>query len=112
MENVQNLVFTELPEMQHTSGQVSARRFRANLEAVFKFPLLCIWAIYIMAGFDDAGVFFSDNFGSEDQPDDGQISRQQVKNRFRDFIRQFHEGNFSYRYRWVLVPHVYLMLGL
>ena len=53
-----------------------------------------------MAGFDDAGVFFSDNFGSEDQGDDpDRVNRQQVKNRLRDFIRQFHEGNFSYRYR-------------
>ncbi|OWF42189.1 DNA replication licensing factor mcm5-like [Mizuhopecten yessoensis] len=52
-----------------------------------------------MAGFDDAGVFFSDNFGSEDQTDENQINRQQIKKRFKDFIRQFHEGNFSYRYR-------------
>ena len=55
-----------------------------------------------MAGFDDPGVFFSDNFlGSEDQQDDQQINRQQIKNRFREFIRQFHEGNFTYRYRLV-----------
>ena len=52
-----------------------------------------------MAGFDDAGVFFSDNFGSEDTHDEQQINRQQIKNKLRDFIRQFHEGNFSYRYR-------------
>ncbi|XP_063426896.1 DNA replication licensing factor mcm5-like [Mytilus trossulus] len=52
-----------------------------------------------MAGFDDAGVFFSDNFGSEDQNDDNQVNRQQVKKRLKDFIRQFHEGNFTYTYR-------------
>ena len=55
-----------------------------------------------MSGFDDPGIFFSDNFGSEDQPDDGQVNRQQTKNRFREFIRQFHEGNFSYNYRYEL----------
>ena len=55
--------------------------------------------IHTMAGFDDAGVFFSDNFGSEDQPDDGNANRLQIKKRFKEFIRQFHEGNFSYRYR-------------
>jgi DNA replication licensing factor MCM5 len=55
-----------------------------------------------MAGFDDAGVFFSDNFGSEDQNDDNQISRQQVKKRLKDFIRQFHEGNFTYTYRYTV----------
>ena len=50
-------------------------------------------------GFDDPGIFFSDNFGSEDQSNEDQINRTQVKKRFKDFIRQFHEGNFSYRYR-------------
>jgi hypothetical protein len=53
----------------------------------------------IMAGFDDAGVFFSDNIGSEDQQDELNINRQQLKKRFKDFIKQFHEGNFSYIYR-------------
>lgn len=52
-----------------------------------------------MSGFDDLGVFFSDNFGSEDQPDDQHINRQEIKKRLKDFIRQFHEGNFSYKYR-------------
>ena len=52
-----------------------------------------------MAGFDDPGIFFSDNFGSEEQQDDANINRQQVKNKFREFIRQFHEGNFTYKYR-------------
>ena len=50
-------------------------------------------------GFDDPGIFFSDNFASEEQNNEDQINRQQVKKRFKDFIRQFHEGNFSYRYR-------------
>ena len=54
-----------------------------------------------MAGFDDPGIFFSDNFGSEDQQDDLQIDRQHIKNKFKEFIRQFHEGNFTYRYRCV-----------
>ncbi|KAK7488402.1 hypothetical protein BaRGS_00020376 [Batillaria attramentaria] len=58
-----------------------------------------------MEGFDDAGIFYSDNFGSEDQPDENQIDRLQVKKRFKEFIRQFHEGNFSYRYRDQLKRH-------
>ncbi|XP_052769415.1 DNA replication licensing factor mcm5-like [Mya arenaria] len=56
-------------------------------------------------GFDDPGIFFSDNFGSEDQNNDDQINRVQVKKRFKDFIRQFHEGQFSYRYRDELKRH-------
>lgn len=54
-----------------------------------------------MAGFDEGGVFFSDNFASEEQTDENQINRQQVKKRLKDFIRQFHEGNFSYTYRYI-----------
>ncbi|XP_074650291.1 DNA replication licensing factor mcm5-like [Tubulanus polymorphus] len=58
-----------------------------------------------MAGFDEAGVFFSDNFGSEDRADEQTASRNQTKKRFKDFIRQFHEGNFSYKYRDQLKRH-------
>jgi DNA replication licensing factor MCM5 len=54
-----------------------------------------------MEGFDDPGVFFSDNFGTDEQGEEQQNNRQQIKGRFREFIRQFHEGNFSYRYRYV-----------
>lgn len=57
-----------------------------------------------MAGFDEGGVFFSDNFASEEQNDENQINRQQVKKRLKDFIRQFHEGNFSYTYRYIFFP--------
>ncbi|CAG5130699.1 unnamed protein product [Candidula unifasciata] len=56
-------------------------------------------------GFDDAGIFYSDNFGPDDQTDEAQIDRQQVKRRFKQFIREFHEGNFSYRYRDQLKRH-------
>lgn len=52
-----------------------------------------------MEGLDDAGIFYSDNFGSEDQPDENNVDRLHVKKRFKEFIRQFHEGNFSYKYR-------------
>ncbi|KAK7104511.1 DNA replication licensing factor mcm5-A-like [Littorina saxatilis] len=52
-----------------------------------------------MEGFDDAGIFYTDNFGTDDQSDAGQIDHVHVKKRFKEFIRQFHEGNFSYRYR-------------
>lgn len=52
-----------------------------------------------MEGFDDAGVFFSDNFGNEDNRNDFGISLQAVKRKFKDFLREFHEGNFNYKYR-------------
>ncbi|XP_068244226.1 DNA replication licensing factor Mcm5 [Palaemon carinicauda] len=52
-----------------------------------------------MEGFDDPGIFFSDNFSQEDQQDQNQINLQAVKKKFREFLRQFHEGNFNYKYR-------------
>lgn len=52
-----------------------------------------------MEGFDDPGIFFSDNFASEDNADRGQLNFQIIKKKFKEFIREFHEGNFNYKYR-------------
>ncbi|CAH0594150.1 unnamed protein product [Chrysodeixis includens] len=52
-----------------------------------------------MEGFDDPGVFFSDNFGVEENESQDQINLQAVKKKFKEFIRQFHSGNFNYKYR-------------
>ena len=56
-----------------------------------------------MSGFDEAGIFFSDNFGGEDdaasQMGGDRINRVATKKRFKDFIRQFHLGTFDYVYR-------------
>lgn len=52
-----------------------------------------------MEGFDDAGVFFSDNFGGDQQPDGAQINLQAVKKKYKEFIRTFNEDNFFYKYR-------------
>lgn len=55
-----------------------------------------------MSGFDDPGVFFSDNFGGGDEQNDRQAQRSQVKKKLRDFLREFHvttEGGVTYAYR-------------
>ncbi|TDG42623.1 hypothetical protein AWZ03_010951 [Drosophila navojoa] len=52
-----------------------------------------------MEGFDDAGVFFSDNFGNDHNPDGAQINLQAVKKKYKEFIRTFNEDNFYYKYR-------------
>ncbi|KPI92404.1 DNA replication licensing factor Mcm5 [Papilio xuthus] len=52
-----------------------------------------------MEGFDDPGVFFSDNFGVEENESQDQINLQAVKKKFNEFIRQYHTGNFNYKYR-------------
>ncbi|XP_077300178.1 minichromosome maintenance 5 [Arctopsyche grandis] len=51
-----------------------------------------------MAGFDDPGVFFSDALNAG-EANEGAPAFTQVQSRFRDFIRQFHEGHFNYKYR-------------
>ncbi|XP_033127896.1 DNA replication licensing factor MCM5-like [Anneissia japonica] len=52
-----------------------------------------------MSGFDDQQIFYSDNFGSEEQQADGKINKLGVQRRFKDFIRKYHDANFLYKYR-------------
>ncbi|XP_020618458.1 DNA replication licensing factor mcm5-like [Orbicella faveolata] len=58
-----------------------------------------------MSGFDERPVYFSDAFGSEEQADEREVNRISAKKRFREFIREFHEGTFSYPYRDQLKRH-------
>ena len=54
-----------------------------------------------MAGFDDVGVFFSDNFGADNNQEFDQehdLNRASIKKKFKMFIREFHINNlFIYR---------------
>jgi len=50
-------------------------------------------------GFDDAGIFFSDNLDGEDSSAALNATRAQAKNRFKQFIRTFCNANFVYTYR-------------
>ena len=52
-----------------------------------------------MEGFDDPGIFFSDNFGPESSAEREQTNFQVIKRKFKEFLREFHEGNFNYKYR-------------
>ncbi|XP_073972774.1 minichromosome maintenance 5 [Rhodnius prolixus] len=54
-----------------------------------------------MEGFDDAGIFFSDNF-SQSAPGVTRNDLQSVKFKFKEFLKQFHTGNFDYKYRDML----------
>jgi len=54
-----------------------------------------------MSGFDQGEIFVSDPFGSEDQQDDREINRLAARKKFKEFLREFHEGTFAYKYRWV-----------
>lgn len=57
------------------------------------------WTVEIMEGFDDAGVFFSDNFNPDNDQNGTQINLQAVKKKYKEFIRTFNEDNFHYKYR-------------
>lgn len=53
-----------------------------------------------MEGFDDVGVFFSDNFNPDNDQNNGQqINLQEVKKKFKEFLRTFVEDSFKYKYR-------------
>ncbi|KAI4469244.1 dna replication licensing factor mcm family member [Holotrichia oblita] len=52
-----------------------------------------------MEGFDDPGVFYSDNFSIDNNQPDNQLNLQGIKKKFKDFLRQFHSDNFNYKYR-------------
>lgn len=57
-----------------------------------------------MSGFDDLGVFFSDNLAADSQHE-RTTSFQGFKKRFKEFLKQFHEGDFQYKYREQLKNH-------
>ncbi|KAI3387077.1 hypothetical protein SNEBB_000642 [Seison nebaliae] len=65
-----------------------------------------------MSGFDDAGLFFSDNVQAAAEAiltNDENVSdvgnRVKIKNSFRKFLRSYHEGDFRYVYRDALLKH-------
>lgn len=54
-----------------------------------------------MEGFDDQGIFFSDNFSVDDNQGSGGVANfQNTKKKFKEFLRQFHTENFNYKYRY------------
>ena len=61
-----------------------------------------------MSGFDSQGIFFSDNFGSEDPQGDG-VNRAAVQRRFKDFLRKYHDANFTYKYRYGFERRVFYL---
>lgn len=52
-----------------------------------------------MAGFDEGGVFYSDNFNLDGGQNENQISMQTIKKQYKEFIKTFNEDNFYYKYR-------------
>jgi len=56
-----------------------------------------------MDTFDDQGIFFSDDFNNLDNTVEVQASLRHKKRKFKDFLRQYHEGNFNYKYRFAFL---------
>lgn len=52
-----------------------------------------------MEGFDDVGIFFSDNFNPDSAENGSHINLQAVKKKYKEFVRTFNEDNFHFKYR-------------
>lgn len=53
-----------------------------------------------MSGFDQNQVFVSASRDEEVEVENVQINHQQYKKNLKDFLRQFQEGQFGYKYRY------------
>jgi len=58
-----------------------------------------------MEGYDAPQVFYSDNFGAKADDEKSANNIAGLKKRFKEFLRQFQEGNFAYKYRDSLKRH-------
>lgn len=55
-----------------------------------------------MEGFDAQEIYSSGNLlGVPDNNDRDQIDLHRIKMQFKEFIRQFHNENFDYKYRYL-----------
>ena len=56
-----------------------------------------------MDGLDDAGVFYSDALGDDERQEEALVNNQATKRVFKEFLRNFHEGNSEgHKYRLVV----------
>lgn len=59
-----------------------------------------------MSGFDDLGVYFSGQIATDEGESSlGQNNSNVIRNRFKEFLRNFHLGDFQYKYRNQLKEH-------
>lgn len=60
-----------------------------------------------MAGYDDLGIYFSDNIINEDgnNANGSTFNFNSVKKHFKVFLRNFHTGDFNYKYRDQIKEH-------
>ncbi|CAH8494535.1 unnamed protein product [Heterobilharzia americana] len=52
-----------------------------------------------MSGFDQGAVYFSDSLFQQTRDQDNLANVQFAKRKFKDFIRQFNDGGFAFKYR-------------
>lgn len=54
-----------------------------------------------MAGFDQDHVTVSAGImGGDEEMEEGQVDHQQYKSNLKDFLMQYGEGQFAYKYRF------------
>lgn len=86
------------------------KSFRAlkRLLCPFNVKEIVFCLIQIMAGFDDLGVFFSDNLLTDEEAPSGSqtgLNVNVVKKRFKEFLGDYHDGDFEYKYRNQVKDH-------
>ncbi|CAL8080895.1 unnamed protein product [Calicophoron daubneyi] len=52
-----------------------------------------------MAGFDQGAVYYSDSLFNQTGDQDNLANLQHAKRKFKEFIRQFNDGGFAFKYR-------------
>ena len=96
-----NIWSHDLKSCQSANHERKLPWFSRQICSPGKKQVVISWQLFAeMSGFDERPVYFSDAFGSEEQADEREVNRISAKKRFREFIREFHEGTFSYAYRW------------
>ena len=55
-----------------------------------------------MSGFDQGAVYFSDSLFQQTRDQDNSANLQFAKRKFKEFVRQFNDGGFDFKYRYVL----------
>ena len=58
-----------------------------------------------MAGFDEPAVYYSDPFFTDQQSEDGEMTRVAAQRRFKEFIKTFMDQDSCFCYRDQLKRH-------
>lgn len=89
--------------LYHVNGfnQSESRRnyFRAKITTIGVDQSKVYKIFWKMSGFDQAEIYVSDPYRSDEAPDEIETNRRASQRKFKQFLREYHEGTFAYKYR-------------